>query len=64
VIGVQEVDKHAFLFCQDLVPICSVLVGSLGSTSTAFVSSVGQKALDGVGSLQSAMPSTTVSWSL
>jgi hypothetical protein len=46
------------------VSICTVLVGSLGSTSTALVSSIGQKALDKVSSLWSAMPSTTVSWSL
>jgi hypothetical protein len=46
-----------------LVPIRTVLVGSLGSTSIALVS-VRRKALDEAGSLRSGASSTTVSRSL
>jgi hypothetical protein len=46
------------------VPIRMVLVGSLGSTSTILVSSIGRKALDEVGSLRSRVSSTTISRSL
>jgi hypothetical protein len=35
------------------VLICTVLAGSLGSTSISLVSSIGRKALDGVKSLRS-----------
>ena len=50
-IGVQEVDKHAFLFGQELGPDPHCLGLVSGSTPTTLVSSSGWKSIKEVGLL-------------
>ena len=48
----KSMSSHSYL-ARSWVPICTVLVGSVGSTPTALVSSSGRKAVEEVGLLQS-----------
>ena len=52
-IGAEKVGELAFLFGRELGPIRTILVGSMGSISTALLSSIGWKAVEEVGLLQS-----------